>query len=94
VAGPKIQMPAALSQMMQADEAGNITGVQPEWAQFFHQVQQICYLASRSGATSSRPTSTTDRFIGEPFYDTTLGLPVFLHSASTNVWHKADGTVA
>jgi hypothetical protein len=58
-------------------------------------LQQITFNVSRSGPTASRPTSTTpNRFVGMPFFDTDLGLPIFLKTASSNAWVKADGTGA
>lgn len=58
-----------------------------DWAAFFHSVQQISFALSRSGPTSSRPTSDLDgRWIGEPFFDTTLGQMVFLQSVNPDVW--------
>ena len=95
IAGPKVEVPAALSQMFDTDTNGNILAVKPEWQSFFHALQQIAFLVSRSGPTGSRPTSTTAaRFTGLPFFDTTLGLPVFLKTASSNAWVKADGSAA
>jgi hypothetical protein len=88
--GPKVQMPPANSPFTVpvGDEYHNLT---PESAQFLHAVQQIVFYSSRSGPTGSRPTGTTQRWIGMPYFDTTLGLPVFLSIASTNVWVNAAG---
>ena len=94
MAGPAIQMPSSLSQMFDTDEKGNILALKTEWASFFHALQQVAFISTRSGATGSRPTSSTGtRFIGEPYFDTTLGKPVFLKIASTNVWVDAAGNV-
>lgn len=87
IAGPKVQMPGGL--FLLAD--GNLS---IEAQTFFNALQSIAFYSSRSGPTASRPTASSYRWIGMPFYDTTLGLPVFLHIASTSVWHKADGTPA
>lgn len=87
IAGPKVQLPGG--EFVQ--ESGELS---IDAATFLNALQSIAFYSSRSGATGSRPTSTSFRWVGMPFYDTTLGLPVFLHIASTNVWHKADGTVA
>lgn len=87
ITGPKVQLPSG--QFMQPDGSLAIDALT-----FFNAVQSIAFYSSRSGPTASRPTSTSFRWIGMPYYDTTLGLPVFLHIASTSVWHKADGTVA
>lgn len=99
ITGPKVEMPPALSEMFnfRYDYDGNVIGASlvPEWAAFFNAAQQTLYNASRSGATASRPTSTLPgRFVGMQYFDTDLGLPVFLKTASTNAWVKADGTAA
>lgn len=86
ITGPNVQMPQSL-----IDDDGNLT---IEGQTFLRALQAITFYSSRSGPTASRPTSTSFRWIGMPYYDSTLGLPVFLHIASTSVWHKADGTVA
>ena len=81
MAGPKIVFPISLSE-------------DPDKAQFFNSVYQIVYAVSQNGPTASRPTSSSQRFIGMPYFDTTLGLPVFLKTASSSAWVKADGTAA
>jgi hypothetical protein len=94
IQGPRVEMPASLSQMFDVDDKGNITAIRPEWAQFFHAVQGLTWNMSRSGPTGSRPTSSTGwRYHGMPFMDLTLGYPVFLRSASSNVWVDANGVV-
>ncbi len=97
--GPKLQMPAVISQMFDIGYGpeGQLTylALKQDWASFFSTVQQVSFSASRNGTTGNRPTSTTaGRFIGMSYFDTTLGLPVFLKTASTDVWVKADGTPA
>lgn len=85
--GPKVQLPGGEFVL----EGGELSS---DAQTFLSTMQKISFYSTRSGATGSRPTSTSFRWVGMPYYDTTLGLPVFLHIASTNVWHKADGTVA
>lgn len=88
IKGPLIQMPASVSDMLEVDAQGRIRGVKQEWASFFHSLQEATYNASRSGPTSSRPTSTQGgRYIGMPYFDTTIGKPVFLASTSPDVWN-------
>lgn len=88
-------MPSTLSEMFETGQDGQITGMKQPWAQFFHALEGIANAHTKSGPTSSRPTSSMQwRFVGMPFFDTTLGLTVFLKTASSDVWVKADGTVA
>ena len=81
MAGPKITFPISLAE-------------DQDKAAFFNAVYQIVYAVSQNGPTASRPTSSSQRFIGMPYFDTTLGLPVFLKTASSSAWVKADGTAA
>ena len=95
ISGPKIELPSTLAQMFTYDEQGQITGLTPQWAQFFHALEGLVKVATKSGASTDRPTSTMQwRYTGMPFFDTTLGLTIFLKTASSNAWVKADGTAA
>jgi hypothetical protein len=98
MAGPSIQQPSSLSQMFDVvtDEKGKLVSLslKPEWASFFQAMQQTAIAASRNGSTTSRPTEDfKGRYEGMPFFDRTLGFPVFLKHASSNVWVRYDGTV-
>lgn len=94
ISGPKVQIPSSLSEIFNYDEKGKITSIKPEWAAFWSSLQQITFAVSRSGPTSSRPNYNFDgRFVGMPYFDTSLGLPVFLKIASTSVWVDAAGAV-
>jgi len=89
LAGPKVQVPSALTSVH--DEHGL---VRPEWQTFFHSVQQTTFIVTRSGPTASRPTSALDgRFIGMPYFDTTLGLTVYLKSVNPDVWVNGAGAI-
>ena len=93
ISGPKVQMPGTMSQMFETDGQGNIIALKPEWAQFFHALQGIEYAASRNGPSSSRPDSTMPfRYTGMPFFDTSLGKPIYLKTASSNAWVDATGS--
>ena len=86
--GPKIQLPPAASPLV----TNNVLNT--AWGQYLHSVQQIAFLVSRSGPTASRPTSAVDgRYVGMPYFDTTLGYPVFLKSVNPDVWVYGGGTV-
>jgi hypothetical protein len=70
------------------DRAGNFT---PAWAGWFSQAQQILQDAANSGTTAQRPT--TILYIGKPFFDTTLGVPICLKSVNPPVWVNGVGAV-
>ncbi len=90
LSGPKIQMPAAKSALINKETSG----VTLDWAAFFHSLQQTTFNLSRSGPTASRPTSNLDgRYIGMQFFDTTLGIPIFLQSVGPDVWVSGAGAV-
>lgn len=98
MAGPLISMPSAVSQMFDVryNEDGGVQGMElkPDWASFFSSLQQIASAVSQNGSTTARPTSTTiGRFEGMPFFDRSLGFPVFLKHASSSVWVDAQGNV-
>jgi DICT domain-containing protein len=90
MAGPNVQMPPSVSQVV--DENGHLL---TEWASFLQALQQVSISASRNGSSSARPTSDfKGRYEGMPFFDRTLGYPVFLKHASSDVWVDATGTPA
>lgn len=88
--GPKLQQPQALSPLIQQDS--QIASV--EYSVFFNRLQDIAFYSTRSGTTAERPTaSSLARWVGMQFFDTTLGKPVFLKIASTNIWIDGSGAV-
>lgn len=94
--GPNVQMPSVAEMFdFERDESGAIRSMtlKPEWAALFASLQQLTFNATRSGSTSARPSSTNaiQRYPGQPFFDQSLGIPVFLKHASSNVWVDATG---
>jgi len=89
MAGPNVQAPSPFSKMM--DAGGNVAF---EWQSMFSMLQAIAYNGTRSGTTANRPTSSVAvRWVGMPYYDTTLGIPIWLESVSpADVWVDATGT--
>ena len=94
-------MPPSLGHMFNAqrNKDGAITDLEltTDWASFFHSLQQTAFAQSRSSTTAFRPSKVLDgRYIGMPYFDTSLGLPVFLKTASTaastDVWVNGAGT--
>jgi hypothetical protein len=65
----------------------------PAWAGWFATIQRISQATSSSGPTTARPT--TNLYLGQFWYDTTLGLPVWVNSVGPPiVWHNAAGAPA
>ena len=95
--GPNLQQPQSRMFDFQQDPNGNVIGMtlRPEWASYFQSIQQIAFGSSRNGSSSARPTSDfPGRYEGMPFFDRTLGYPVYLKHASSDVWVRYDGAVA
>jgi len=88
IEGPKVQTPSPAARII--GEGGSTSY---EWQAFFDSMQQVAYNGSRSGPTGSRPTNDfKGRWIGMPYFDTTLGIPIWLSSVSPDVWVRYDGT--
>lgn len=65
----------------------------PQWSGWFSTVQKILLATSSSGPTTSRPTQNL--YVGQFWFDTTLGLPVWVKTAgAVPVWVNATGTPA
>lgn len=96
--GPNIQSPGPATPMFDIirDDEGKLQELRltPEWSAFFALVGQAMFSASRSGSTSSRPTSDMLRWVGMPYFDQQIGKQVFLKHATSSVWVESDGTVA
>lgn len=100
--GPVISMPPSLSPMFDIvkDDSGEVVSMtlRQDWAALFQSLQDASLAATRYGTTSQRPTYQMQRYIGMPYFDTDLGLPVFLETAtrfaSTDVWVDATGAPA
>lgn len=97
MSGPSLQVSSVNRVFdIQTDEEGKVVALtmRPDWAALFQSLQQIAVAVSRNGSSSARPASDfKGRYEGMPFFDRTLGLPVFLKHASSNVWVDATGAV-
>lgn len=65
-------------------------GVNTEWVDWTNQVYTVIKSVTQSGTTANRPTKI---YVGQMYFDTTLGLPIWVNAAGTG-WVKADGTAA
>lgn len=89
ITGPKIQIPSAGTPLVTEDRSPSI-----DYMTYLHSLNDTLFATTRSGPTSSRPTSSMPgRFIGMSFFDTDLSKPVFLKTASTDVWVDGSGSV-
>jgi hypothetical protein len=62
----------------------------PMWSGWFSTVQRILQATSSSGPTTMRPTSNL--YIGQFWFDTTLGYPVWCKTAGASpVWVNGAG---
>lgn len=61
----------------------------PAWRQTFSRWHTIILSVQQSGTTAQRPTVVL--WVGRRFFDTTLGKPVYLKTATPRVWVDAAG---
>jgi hypothetical protein len=88
--GPKLQQPQALSPVVQQDSL--IPSL--EYAAFFNLLQIVSFYSTRAGTTAERPTGSTGvRWVGMPYFDQTLGKPVFLKFTSSSIWVDGSGAI-
>ena len=59
------------------------------WKAFFSRVSDLLTAMSMSGTTAQRPT--TFLYVGRPYFDTTLGIEIWLSSVGPTVWVRWDG---
>jgi hypothetical protein len=67
-------------------------GPAPSWRNWFVAVWNICSALTLSGTTAQRPTRFL--WVGRPYFDTTLGYPVWVQSLTPTVWADATGAPA
>ncbi len=60
------------------------------WATWFSNANQILQDLTNSGTTAQRPT--TFLYLGKPYFDTTIGMPIVVKSLSPTVWVNGVGT--
>lgn len=60
-----------------------VAGIMPNsWTEWVNQVYIVCFSVQQSGLTAERPT--VNLWTGRPYFDTTLGKPI---------WYKTTGWV-
>ncbi len=71
------------------DKDGRLVGVSGGWRNFFNSVFNVCNGLTMSGTTAMRPV--VGLWVGRMYFDTTLGLPIWLKSIGPAVWVNAAG---
>lgn len=63
----------------------------PAFQQWLQQAYMLLFAGQQSGTTAQRPLKGL--YIGRPYFDTTLGIPIWVQSvtASVAVWCNATG---
>jgi hypothetical protein len=76
-----MSLPKAPFQSQIADAIGRAETV---WVQWFDRVQETISANTSSGPTSGRPTQNL--FVGQQYFDTTLGKPVYWNGSTWITW--------
>lgn len=73
-----------------ADKSGMLTAA---WQAFMSSINTWLGPVGSSGSTTNRPTnaSRTPLYIGQAYFDTTLGFPVYVKSLNPTVWVDGSG---
>lgn len=71
------------------DKLGKIMPPSEGWRNFFQQVYSVCNALTLSGTTAQRPT--VGLWIGRTYFDTALGIPIWVQSTGPTVWVDATG---
>lgn len=66
---------------------------------WYMQVYRICFSAQDSGTTAQRPIANSASgaiplWVGRTYFDTDLGIPIWIQSLSPTVWVDATGAPA
>jgi hypothetical protein len=63
--------------------------IHPAWNAWFSKLYNVAKPLGGSDVTANRPTEGL--FVGYPFFDTTLGIPIWVQSLNPTVWVNATG---
>ena len=67
------------------------TGTTNGWTTFYSAYTAFYNAITQNGSSAARPTSGL--WIGRPYFDTTLNLPIWVKSIGPNIWINASGGV-
>lgn len=67
----------------------------PLWQAFLSGVGYYLRPVGQSGPTSSRPVNTSliPLYVGQPYFDTTLGHAIWVQTANPVIWVDAQGNI-
>lgn len=73
-----------------SDKEGRLTSL---WESFFSSINYWLAPIGASGITANRPadSSRTQLYIGQNYFDSTLGKPIWVKSRNPTVWCDATG---
>lgn len=73
-----------------SDEKGRLT---PLYEALMSSIDYWLSPVGSSGATANRPLGSTARplYVGQPYFDTSLGKPIWVKSMNPTVWVDATG---
>lgn len=74
-----------------ADKVGRLTAV---WQAFFASLHLFAGPLGNNGTTATRPVHSTNHplYVGQGYFDTTLGFMIWVKTANPTVWVRYDGT--
>lgn len=74
-----------------ADETGRLT---PLWQAFLSSVYYWLRPVGNTGTTANRPVDTSQNplYVGQMYFDSSLGYPVWVKSRGPTVWVNSSGT--
>lgn len=74
-----------------AEGKPTLAAVSQGWRNFFVAVFNILTALTLNGTTANRPIKFL--WIGRPYFDVTLGIPIWVRSLSPTVWVNGAGAV-
>lgn len=72
------------------DTSGRLTSL---WQAFMASIGTWLGPIGQSGTTTNRPVTSANKplYVGQPYFDTSLGKPIWVKSLNPTVWSDATG---
>jgi len=87
-----VSSPPTRSPVDETDAEGRGLRVTREWSSWFTAVFNVVFAVTQSGTTAQRPTALL--WVGRPYFDTTLGKPIWYDANGSTGWCLATGVAA